>query len=104
MPLAAAHQVRRPGFEVDHHLVIVVALQDGKTVAQVLVRVEVLGLLEALVCQLRIGQPGEGEGPHGLPVRVVGEQVPGVLDAGQVVRVDLLGLELLRTEDLILER
>jgi hypothetical protein len=92
VPLAAADEVSGPGVEFDEDVVLLVAFHDGEAALEIFVGVEGFGAGGAVVGKHGIGEAGEGEGADLLAVDVVGEEVPVVIDAGEVVGVDVAGL------------
>ena len=94
MSAAPANQVRRPHIELDHDLVIVATLEHSKTAAQIFVGIKLLRQGETLIGQLGLREPGQDKGPHGLPFEVEGKEIPMILDAGQVVGMQVPPLRL----------
>ena len=103
VPLAAADEVGGPGVEFDEDVVLLVAFHDGEAALEVFVGVEGFGAGEAVGGEGGIGEAGEGEGADLLAVDVVGEEVPVVINAGEVVGVDVAGLGVFCGEVAVIE-
>jgi hypothetical protein len=103
MPVTAADEVGGPRVEFDDNFVFLVAFHDGEAAGKVLVGIEIFRAEEVFGGEGRIGQAGEGEGADGVAGGVVGEEVPVVVDAGEVVRVDMAGQGLASAEVAVIE-
>ncbi len=61
------------------------------------------GCLKVSDAEFRLSHAGQHEIPHVAPMDVSPDAIPLVLDAGEMVRLDLAGLESGRVELFILE-
>ena len=92
VPAAVADFVGGPWVELDEDVVIFLAFEDVEAAAQEFGGIEVFGFGEFFGGELGSGEAVECEGAEVAFGGVPGEEVPEVVDAGEVVRVDRTGL------------
>ena len=98
MPAAVADFVGGPWIELDEDVVVFAAFEDVEAATEEFGGIEVFGFGEFFAGELGFGKAVECEGAEVAFGGVPGEEVPKVVDAGEVVRVDeawlgTLGLE-----------
>jgi len=92
MPAAVADFVGGPGIKLNEDVVVFTAFEDVEAAAKEFGGIEVFGFSEFFGGELGSGEAVEGEGAEVAPGGVPGEEVPKVVDAGEMVRVDRTGL------------
>jgi hypothetical protein len=98
VPAAVADFVGGPWIELDEDVVVFAAFEDVEAATEEFGGIEVFGFGEFFAGELGFGKAVECEGAEVAFGGVPGEEVPKVVDAGEVVRVDeawlgTLGLE-----------
>src|ERR1035441_4753690 len=81
MPPPSADQIRRPGIEINDHLVVIASLEHVETPLQILVEVEFLGNGKVLLGYLGGAKSRQRKGPHGVALRH-----GGAVDEGEGTR------------------
>lgn len=89
VPEAAAEHVGGPGVKFDDDVVVALAFQHGEAAAEVLVEVKAAELLEFVGDKDRAADAGEDEAAEVGAGFVVGDQVPEIFVAGEVVGMDM---------------
>src|SRR5580693_2970811 len=89
MPQTPPELIGRPGIEFNDDLIIAVPAHDGETAAQILRHAKLLWLLK---CSTRHGAPidaAKGERANPAAVNIVPDQIPAIIIAGQVIRMNM---------------
>ena len=90
VPDTAMHEVGGPGIKFDDDFVVGVAAHDAEAFAKDGVGVEVFWFEEPLIGDDGRGDAAEGEGADvGRAARVMCEEVPDIIDAGEVIGMDV---------------
>jgi len=91
VPAAVADFVGGPRVELDEDLVVFAAFEDVEAAAEEFGGIEVFGFGEFFGGELGPGEAVECEGAEVAFCGVPGEEVPKVVDAGEVVGMDETG-------------
>ena len=92
VPAAIADFVGGPWIKLNKDVVVLLAFEDVETAAEEFGGIEVFGFGEFFGGELGSGEAVERKGAQVAFGGVPGEEVPEVVDAGEVVRVDRTGL------------
>jgi hypothetical protein len=91
VPAAVADFVGSPWIELNEDVVVFAAFEDVEAAAEEFGGIEVFGFGEFFGGELGSGEAVEGEGAEVASGGVPGEEVPEVVDAGEVVWMDEAG-------------
>ena len=103
VPFTAADQVGPPRIKIHDDFVIGIALKNRQATFQIFGEVKFLGNGEPLGGDFRRFQARQGKRAHGVAFHVKGEQIPVVINAAEVIRMDQPGLRFFRIEVAVLE-